>query len=205
MTPAGTARPPAQDPTLSLYHLLDPEVLANPYPLYHRLRTEDPVHWDPYLHAWIVTRYADVVQVLHRFVADRTPTPAQLDAIGLSELGPVAQVMVRQMLFARWRWQRGQMATAVSAWWPTSFPVRPAARATHDPVALRDTAGLAAHVEWKNRSPAAACARSPERCAVWRARRSARCGRGSADRALGRAARHPPDRRHRRLLRPRWP
>src|SRR5262249_42047437 len=99
MTPAGTASAPAQDPALSLYHLLDPEVLANPYPLYHRLRTEDPVHWDPYLHAWIVTRYADVVQVLHRFVADRTPTPAQLDAIGLSELGPVAQVMVRQMLF----------------------------------------------------------------------------------------------------------
>ena len=30
--------------TLSLYHLLDPEVLANPYPLDDRLRTEDPVH-----------------------------------------------------------------------------------------------------------------------------------------------------------------
>ena len=51
-------------PTLSLYHLLDPEVLANPYPLYHRLRSEDPVHWDPFLHAWVVTRYADVVAVL---------------------------------------------------------------------------------------------------------------------------------------------
>jgi len=51
---------------LSLYHLLDPEVLANPYPLFHRLRTEDPVHWDPFLHAWIVTRYKDVVQALHQ-------------------------------------------------------------------------------------------------------------------------------------------
>ena len=30
-----------QAPILSLYHLLDPEVLANPYPLYQRLRTED--------------------------------------------------------------------------------------------------------------------------------------------------------------------
>ena len=29
---------------LSLYQLLDPEVLANPYPLFRRLRTEDPVH-----------------------------------------------------------------------------------------------------------------------------------------------------------------
>ncbi len=41
----------------------------NPYPLYRRLRDEDPVHWDPYLHAWVVTRYADVVTVLHRFRA----------------------------------------------------------------------------------------------------------------------------------------
>src|SRR5256886_16869828 len=60
---------------------------------------EDPALWVPSLHAWVVTRYADVIQVLHRFVADRTPTPAQLDAIGLPELGPVAQVMLRQMLF----------------------------------------------------------------------------------------------------------
>ena len=84
---------------LSLYHLLDPEVLANPYPLFHRLRREDPVHWDPFLHAWIVTRYADVLEVLHTFSADRTPTPDQLAAMGLSQLGPIAQVMVRQMLF----------------------------------------------------------------------------------------------------------
>jgi len=86
-------------PALSLYHLLDPLVLANPYPLYERLRTEDPVHWDPYLHAWIVTRYADVITVLHDFSADRTPTPEQFAAMGLSELGPIAQVMMRQMLF----------------------------------------------------------------------------------------------------------
>ena len=84
---------------LSLYHLLDPEVLADPYPLYARLRTESPVHWDPFLHAWVVTRYADVVTVLHRFSASRTPTPEQLAAIGLQSLTPIAAVMVRQMLF----------------------------------------------------------------------------------------------------------
>jgi cytochrome P450 len=84
---------------LSLYHLLDPEVLANPYPLYHRLRNEDPVHWDPFLHAWVVTRYADVVTVFQNFSADRTPTPKQLDALGLSSLTPLARVMVHQMLF----------------------------------------------------------------------------------------------------------
>jgi hypothetical protein len=94
MTPAGTSQS-----ELSLYRLLDPAVLANPYPLYRRLRESDPVHWDPFLHAWVVTRYADVATVLHRFSADRTPTRSQLEALGLGALSPVADVMVRQMLF----------------------------------------------------------------------------------------------------------
>src|SRR6266699_3329434 len=88
-----------QELPLSLYHLLDPEVLANPYPLYHRLRSEDPVHWDPFLHAWVVTRYVDVIAVFQHFSANRTPTPEQLTALGLSALTPLAQVMVLQMLF----------------------------------------------------------------------------------------------------------
>src|SRR5438045_1626536 len=84
---------------LSLYHLLDPEVLANPYPLFRRLRSEDPVHWDPYLHAWVVTRYQDVITVLYHYSAERTPTPQQLSDMGLASLNPIAQVMVKQMLF----------------------------------------------------------------------------------------------------------
>jgi cytochrome P450 len=92
--------PPGElDRHLSLYHLLDPEVLADPYPLYQRLRNEAPVHWDPFLHAWVVTRYNDVVKVLHDFSANRTPSPQQLADIGLAALGPVAEVMVKQMLF----------------------------------------------------------------------------------------------------------
>jgi cytochrome P450 len=91
--------PRKTDRTLSLYHLLDPEVLANPYPLYHKLRSDDPVHWDSFLHAWVVTRYSDVVHVLYHFSANRTPTPEQLSTMGLSALSPIAQVMVRQMLF----------------------------------------------------------------------------------------------------------
>lgn len=84
---------------LSLYHLLDPDVLANPYPLFHRLRTEDPVHWDPFLHTWVVTRYSDVLEVLHNFSADRTHSPEKLKAMGLSDMTPLAQLMVKQMLF----------------------------------------------------------------------------------------------------------
>ncbi len=87
------------DASLSLVRLLEPEVLADPYPLYRKLRTEDPVHWDRFLHTWVVTRYPDVMQVLHAFSADRTPSPAQLTAMGLSGLNPIAEVMVKQMLF----------------------------------------------------------------------------------------------------------
>ena len=38
----------------------DPAVLADPFPLYQRLRDEDPVHWSPQLRAWVLTRYEDV-------------------------------------------------------------------------------------------------------------------------------------------------
>ena len=84
---------------LSLYHLLDPEVLANPYPLFRRLRSEDPVHWDAFLHTWVVTRYVDVLEVLHNFSAQRTHTPEKLEAMGLAQISPIAQLMVKQMLF----------------------------------------------------------------------------------------------------------
>jgi pimeloyl-[acyl-carrier protein] synthase len=87
------------DASLSLVRLLEPEVLANPYPLYRKLRSEDPVHWDRFLQTWVVTRYADVMEVLHAFSADRTPTPEQLSAMSLSVLNPIATVMVKQMLF----------------------------------------------------------------------------------------------------------
>jgi cytochrome P450 len=98
MPPRGSAAA-ASSREASLTQLLDPEVLADPYALYHRLRREDPVHWDPYLHAWVVTRYVDVVSVLQRLSADRTPSPEQLAAMGMEALSPVARVMVRQMLF----------------------------------------------------------------------------------------------------------
>ena len=84
---------------LSLYQLLDPEVLGNPYPLFQRLRSEDPVHWDPFLHTWVVTRYADVIEVLHNFSAERTHTPEKLEAMGLAHMSPIARLMVKQMLF----------------------------------------------------------------------------------------------------------
>ena len=96
---ASSAAVSAANAPPSLYHLLDADVLANPYPLYRALRERDPVMWDPFLHAWVVTNYRDVVTVLHKFSADRTPTPEQLAAIGLKAFEPVAAVMGQQMLF----------------------------------------------------------------------------------------------------------
>lgn len=84
---------------LSLCQLLDPAVLADPYGLFDRLREADPVHWDIFLHAWVVTRYDDVVRVLKTFSADRTPRPEQLEAMGLAQMSPIAALMVKQMLF----------------------------------------------------------------------------------------------------------
>jgi len=84
---------------ISLYELMDPKVMASPYGLYRELRETDPVHWDPFMHAWIVTRYADNVTVLSRFSADRTLTAQKMDDMGLGAMNPIVEVMARQMLF----------------------------------------------------------------------------------------------------------
>jgi pimeloyl-[acyl-carrier protein] synthase len=95
--PAPPQRP--RDRSLGLYRLLDPAVLADPYALYDRLRTESPVHWDPMLHVWVVTRYQDVLTVLQRGSAARTPEPEQMEAMGLQEFNPIAYLLKRQMIF----------------------------------------------------------------------------------------------------------
>ena len=42
------------------YQAFCEERLANPYPLFHRLRAESPVHWCEQTNLWLVTRYEDV-------------------------------------------------------------------------------------------------------------------------------------------------
>jgi len=53
------------------FNPMDPEFLADPYPTYHRLRVEDPVHHSP-LGFWVLTRYEDVSSVLRdpRFIKE---------------------------------------------------------------------------------------------------------------------------------------
>lgn len=74
-------------------------MLANPHVVFHALREYDPVHWDPYMHAWVVTSYAEVVNVMLNYSADRTPAPAYLDKLGLSFMKPFSEIMLQQMMF----------------------------------------------------------------------------------------------------------
>ncbi len=76
------------------FNPLDQRVVANPHPVYRRLRNEDPVHWNPILQGWMVTRYDDVLTVLNgsRFSADRqlaTNPLLQAAAERQERLGPV--------------------------------------------------------------------------------------------------------------------
>ena len=38
----------------------DPAFLADPFPVFARMRDEDPCHWSPRLKSWVLTRYDDV-------------------------------------------------------------------------------------------------------------------------------------------------
>lgn len=51
-----------------------PPNVSDPFPLYRWLRDHDPVHWSHSLHAWAVTRFADVLEIFEqpmRFSSDR--------------------------------------------------------------------------------------------------------------------------------------
>src|SRR5271170_943368 len=89
----------ANDESLCLLRVLHPEVLADPHVIYRALREYEPVHWDPYMHAWVVTSYPEVVYVLTNCSADRTPSPEYLDRLGLSFMKPFSEMMLKQMMF----------------------------------------------------------------------------------------------------------
>lgn len=56
------------------FNPFDPQFKANPYPIYHYLRSHEPVHWG-LLGGWVLTRYADVKFVLRDPRFHEVPIP----------------------------------------------------------------------------------------------------------------------------------
>ncbi|MAE64921.1 MAG: cytochrome [Phycisphaeraceae bacterium] len=65
MTRTIAVRPDARDDGRPVFNPLTPEYRMNPHPLLHRLRREDPVHHNPILDVWVLTRYDDVLDAMH--------------------------------------------------------------------------------------------------------------------------------------------
>jgi cytochrome P450 len=69
--------------------LFGPDMLADPYPIYHRLRSTSPVSWVPTLDAWLVTSFEAVSAGLRdpRLSSDRFDRARKrLEAKGLGDL-----------------------------------------------------------------------------------------------------------------------
>lgn len=83
------------------YDLLSPETLTDPYPVYHQLRSEDPVHVDNRLGCWIITRYADIMTILAspHFSSDRVGSE-RLKGHLWEPLRPFFQLISKQMGFS---------------------------------------------------------------------------------------------------------
>ncbi len=79
-----------------------PQTQADPYPVFSRLRKDDPVHWCEPLQAWLVTRYDDVVAMLRDevFSAERlTPFFARLPGAERARLSAVMRYLSAWMVF----------------------------------------------------------------------------------------------------------
>jgi len=63
------------------FDLLSPEAAKNPHPLLHALRAQQPVHWSPQLHGWVLTRHADICQALKAPALVAGPMTMQFERI----------------------------------------------------------------------------------------------------------------------------
>ena len=94
----------AQYPAQTVMHpLVDAAFLANPYPTYQALREAGPIHWSDEFFggAWLLTRHADVEQVLRdaRFSAARTGGWVTECEAQPGELSAFQKLFSRAMLF----------------------------------------------------------------------------------------------------------
>jgi cytochrome P450 len=85
------------------FELKSPANLADPHPLYHRMRSEDPAHWSDVLGAWFLTRHDDVQQCLRdtRLSSRRTDSivGSQLSEADRAAVTDYARLSRGMMLF----------------------------------------------------------------------------------------------------------
>ena len=89
------------------FNPMDPVFVADPYPMYHRLRAEDPVHHSP-LGFWILTRYDDVVAALRDprlakeaiagFLAARFGAPVPVMGLSMLDRDPPDHTRLRSLV-----------------------------------------------------------------------------------------------------------
>jgi cytochrome P450 len=82
------------------YDPLDPATLADPYPLYARLRQHAPILWHEGMKSWLLSRYADCVAVLRdheRFARDwrRVGQSVPEPSLSVQSLDPPDQAPLR--------------------------------------------------------------------------------------------------------------
>ena len=85
------------------WHPEDPATLADPYPLFARMRDEDPCFWSPRLKSWVLTRYDDVKAVCldkERLSSDRLrPFFASLPSPEAERIGQIIRYLSQWMVF----------------------------------------------------------------------------------------------------------
>ncbi|MFD2763668.1 cytochrome P450 [Micromonospora eburnea] len=86
-----------------VYEPLAPEVIANPYPFYRRLREINPVYWHTVLDSWVVTGYQECRQVLadtNHFGSDfrRVGIPIPQAQLSVQSLDPPEHTAIRHLL-----------------------------------------------------------------------------------------------------------
>ncbi len=80
----------------------DPAILANPYPLFNRMRDEDPCHWSPRLKSWVLTRYDDIKRACQseQLSSDRLrPFFASMPSAEAKKIGDIVRYLSLWMVF----------------------------------------------------------------------------------------------------------